>query len=302
MSREVASDGSPVPLGSWRSRPWLLVGAGTLVGLVAGLLVGILVGGTTGIPGSAEDQPPSRASVTVGVISETVEGSVEGWDFELPVFNATAAPVGIELVGLDGANFSLTSGEEENLAAGTWGSIPFSVTANCDAFGPGPLASVRLRVQARGGSSLASSPLPDRGSAVRGYHRAVCASADPVPASRLVGLWIVERVYGPNTWLTGTRTLRFSSDGFFVAVPEGERYSDGAGSRGRYRLEGELLTVGVFRNDGCAAPSTATWRVTVRKDEMSMVWVHGVCPSGEAGDAWVLRRVSDPGRVPGSPD
>jgi hypothetical protein len=235
----------------------------------------------------------------VGVVSEVLEGSTERWDFELPVFNAGTAEVDIRLVSIEGANFALTSGVEENLAPGTWGTVPFSVAANCDVTGPGAMTSVRLRVRARDGSSDVAPPLPGRGSAVRGYHRAVCASADPVPASRLVGLWVVEKVYGPDTWLVGTRQLRFQRDGSFVADRD-TGGSDDVPARGRYRLEGELLTVGVLRNDGCMAPSTATWRVTVRGDQMSMVWVHGVCPGGEPGDAWVVRRVLDPGRVPGS--
>ena len=108
----------------------------------------------------------------------------------------------------------------------------------------------------------------------------------------------MEKVYGPDTWLVGTRQIRFDRDGSFAADRAGGLSSGDVGARGRYRLEGELLTVGVRRNDGCEAPSTATWRVTVRHDQMSMVWVHGVCPTGERGDAWVLRRVLHAGGLP----
>ncbi len=135
---------------------------------------------------------------------------------------------------------------------------------------------------------------------MKGYHRAVCASADPIPSSELVGVWTVEKVYGPDTWLVGTRQIRFERDGTFVTDRRGGLSSDRVGARGRYRLEGELLTVGVFRNDGCQAPSTATWRVTVRNDQMSMVWIHGVCPGGEPGDAWVLRRTLQGAGTPGN--
>ena len=90
----------------------------------------------------------------------------------------------------------------------------------------------------------------------------------------------MEKVYGADAWPVRTRQIRFLRDGSFVTNARGELSSDEVGARGRYRLEGELLTVGVFQNDGCAAPSTATWRVTVRNDQMSMVWIHGVCPGG----------------------
>jgi hypothetical protein len=255
-----------------------------------GVVVGALVGVSTDLTGRAEGKSSPRSPVAAGVVTEALVGSPEGWDFELPVFNASSAPVDVELVSLEGANFALTSGVEPNLAPGTWGAVPFSVVANCDVVGAGPMTSVRLRVQAQDGSTVAASPLPGSGSAVRAYHRAVCASADPVPTSELVGVWTVEKVYGPDTWLVGTRQIRFDRDGSFVTTRREGLSSDDVAARGRYRLEGELLTVGVFRNDGCAAPSTATWRVTVRNDQMSMVWIHGVCPGGDRGDAWILRR------------
>ena len=94
------------------------------------------------------------------------------------------------------------------------------------------MTSVRLRVQAADGSSVVAPPLPGRGSAVRGYHRAVCASADPVPESELVGVWIVEKVYGPDTWLVGTRQLRFDRDGSFVADSRGRALLGVTSARG----------------------------------------------------------------------
>ena len=259
--------------------------------LVVGLGVGLLVGAGTVSTGRAEGKAAPRAPVAAGVVTEAAAGSTGGWVFELPVFNSTTGPVDVRLVSLEGAKFGLTSGEETNLAPGTWGAVPFSVDANCDVASPGALTSARLRVRAADGSSVSAPPLPDRGAAVRGYHRAVCASADPIPSRELVGVWTVEKIYGRDTWLVGTRQIRFERDGTFATDRRGGLTSGSSvGARGRYRLEGELLTVGVFRNDGCQAPSTATWRVTVRNDQMSMVWIHGVCPGGKPGDAWVLRR------------
>jgi len=300
-SREVASDVSRAPLAPARTRLWLLVGTGTVVGLV----LGILVNASTGIAGRAEDERSSQ--LTAGVVTEVPEPTGAGWDFQLPVFNATDETVDARLVSFEGANFSLTSGEEENLEAGTWGAIPFSVAANCDVPAPAPMASVRVRMQTEDGASVAAPPLPGEGQAVREYHRVVCASTDSVPARDLLGVWIVEKVYGPDTRLIGSHLMRFDRDGSFVADPEGGLYSDDVGVRGRYRLEGELLTIKVSGGYGCVAPSVATWRVVVRGDEMSMVWVRGFCPSGEPGDAWVLRRVlhadgvpRPPGSVPGT--
>ena len=162
-SRGEASDGPPAPLAWWRSRPWLLVGAGA----VAGLVVGLLLGPSTGLPGQVEDEPSSRSPIAVGLVSDVFAESASEWDFELPVFNATAAPVDASLVAFDGATLGVTSDTAQNLAGGTWGTIPFSVAPNCDALAPGPMKSVRLRLQTRGESSFADLPLPGRGLALR---------------------------------------------------------------------------------------------------------------------------------------
>ena len=66
----------------------------------------------------------------------------------------------------------------------------------------------------------------------------------------------MEKVYGPDTWLVGTRQIRFERDGSFVVDRRGGLSADGVGARGRYRLEGELLTVGVYRSGGCQASTT----------------------------------------------
>jgi hypothetical protein len=274
------------------------VGAGALVGLVVGLLVGT----GTGLPVQVEDEPSSRTPLAVGTVSEVFVESGTQWEFKLPVFNATAAPVDARLVAFDDSTWTVSSGTAEDVGAGAWGEVPFSVAANCDALAPGPMKSVRLRLQTRDGSSFAELPLPGRGLPLRDYHEAVCASADPVPARELVGVWIVETVYGSDSWLGMNLLARFDRDGSFFADDEGELYTDEVEVWGRYRLEGELLTLDVTDAVfGCVAPSTATWRVTVRDAQMWMVWVRGSCPGEEPGAAWVLRRITHAGGMPTPP-
>jgi hypothetical protein len=268
---------------------------------LAGLVVGLLMAESSGLPGQVEDEPSSRTPLAVGTVSEILATSTAGWsdtmpvserDFVLPVFNATAAPVDARLVAFDDSIWTVTSDTAEDLAGGTWGTIPFSVAPNCDALAPGPMKSVRLRLQTRGGSSFADLPLPGRGLALRDYHQAVCATADPISARELVGVWIVDTVYGSDSWLDTNLLVRFDRDGSFFAEDEGELYTDEVEVWGRYRREGELLTIDVTGAvHDCEAPSTATWRATVRDEQMYLVWVRGVCPSGEPGDARVLRRV-----------
>jgi hypothetical protein len=266
---------------------------------LAGLVVGLLIG--TGLPVRVEDEPASRPSLAVGMVSDVLAESSSEYDFELPVFNATATPVDAKLVAFDDATWAVDSGTAGNIAGGTWGVIQFSVAANCDALSPGPMKSVRLRMQTPAGASFTALPLPGRGLALRAYHQAVCASADTVPARELVGVWVVEKVYGSDAWVDENHLVRFAPDGSFAADDEDKLYTDEVEVWGRYRLEGELVTVDVTGAvTGCVAPSTATWRVTVRDGRMSMVWVRGVCPSGEPGNAWVLKRVLHSDRVPGS--
>ena len=274
------------------------------VGALAGLVVGLLVGTSTDLPGPFEDEPSSRSPLAVGPVSDIFAESASEWEFELPVFNATDAPVDATLVAFDGAALGVTSDTTQNLAGGTWDRIRFSVAANCDVLVPGPMSSVRLRVHTGARTSVTALPLPGRGLALRDYHQAMCASADPVTARELVGVWMVETVYGPGAWLDGrTLLMRFDRDGTFVTDSEGDLFTGEVDVRGRYRLEGGLLTIDVTGSVvGCVAPSRATWRVTVRDDRMSLVWVRGVCPSGEPGDAWVLERVIPAGGMPVSPN
>ena len=98
--------------------------------------------------------------------------------------------------------------------------------------------------------------------------------------------------------------MRFDRDGTFVTDSEGDLFSEEVDVRGRYRLEGDLLTIDVTGSVvGVSAPSRATWRVTVRDEHrISMVWVRGVCPSGEPGDAWVLEARHASRGMPGSPN
>ena len=272
-------------------------------GALAGLVVGLLLGPSTGLPGQVEDEPSSRPPLAVGAVSDVLAESASEFDFELPVFNATAEAVDAKLVAFDDATWTVTSDTAENLAGGTWGTIQFSVAANCDLLAPGPMKSVRLRLQTLEGSSFTALPLPGRGMALRDYHQAVCASADTVPAREVVGVWIVEKVYGSDAWVDETHLMRFEPNGSFAADDEEELYTDEIEVWGSYRLEGELLTIDVTGAvTGCVAPSTATWRVTVRDDRMSMVWVRGVCPSGEPNDLWVVRRVLDADAMPESPN
>ena len=66
----------------------------------------------------------------MGPVSDIFAESASEWEFELPVFNATAAPVDATLVAFDGAALGVTSDTAQNLAGGTWDRI--SVLRRCE--------------------------------------------------------------------------------------------------------------------------------------------------------------------------
>ena len=84
---------------------------------------------------------------------------------------------------------------------------------------------------------------------------------------------MVDTVYGSDAWLDGGALLmRFDRDGTFVTDSEGDLFAEEVDVKGRYRLEGSLLTIDVTGSVvGCVAPSRATWRVTVNDTPIWMV-------------------------------
>jgi hypothetical protein len=201
----------------------------------------------------------------------------------------------------EGAAWAVTTDRSDTIAAGSWGAVPFTIGANCDVRAPKKSSSVRLRIGTRGDRSLTDLPLPGGAKTLRDYHVVMCATEDDlVGPGDLVGVWMLEKVYGPDRNLVGVAMLRLGQDGSFAIDPQGGVLSGDVLARGTYRLEGEELTLDVEGGGyGCDAPEQVTWRVRISEDVMSMVWVRGVCPDGEQGDAWVMRRVL---RVPETRD
>jgi hypothetical protein len=282
-------------------RGWLLI----VVAAVA-LLVGVLVGRQTGAEdrATAADLPGSSATVSLGVVHQSIEGPVPGADFELPVHNSTQRPVDATIVGLGGFPSPLSSFTTRAIAPGAWTVVPFSVAPDCDLGRAGPVSSVRLRLGGQGGRREASLPLPDQGSALVAYVNALCATGPQTSPSKLAGDWIVEEVYGTNTYLAGTRLMRFGRDGSFAADSSGGLDSRQVEVRGDYRLKDGLLRIHVVGGYGCKAGANATWRATVDHDDhtlMSMVWIRGTCPVGASGDVWVARQILRPAGVARQP-
>jgi hypothetical protein len=109
----------------------------------------------------------------------------------------------------------------------------------------------------------------------------------------LVGVWVLSEVFGEDTSLVGVHLVRFERDGHFSADPEGGLFSADVGVRGRYRLEGELLTLSVTGGYGCHAGTSVRWRAQegAEPGSLALIRLSGTCPTGERGDAWVMRRI-----------
>ena len=274
-----------------------LLAATAAAGLVLGLLVGAFVGGRTELVGGGEgpDDTSSGTPVTAGAIHEFHEENGEGWDFELPVFNSTDASIDVSLVGAENLSSPLRSDTAENISPGTWGRVRFSMIPNCDAREPVRIMSVRLRVRTSGDQSSLTLPLPGDGDRGLGdYHRTMCASGEGVDPSEIAGGWALETVYGADPSAVGQLLLWFGRDGSFIADHEQDLFSADVGVRGRYRLDGELLTINVQGGYGCRRGTQAVWRVNIdTNDVMSMVWLRGECRDWEEGVAWRVRRILD---------
>ncbi len=286
------------------SRGRVLVAA---AGLVIGLVVGFLIGGPADVlnrAATATDDLSSGSPLALGPIRVVLEGPVAGADFELPVYNSTKSRVDVTLLALEGASSSLRSDTRRDIAPGEWTVLPFAVSPNCDRRGRSPISSARLRLRTAGDRSETSVPLPEQGKVLLDYQAALCTVGATIGPSRLVGVWIVQDVYGPDTYLSGLHLMRFGRDGSFAADPEGGLDSSDVGVRGHYLLRNELLTIEVDGGYGCEAGTHATWRLALDDNDnqlMSMVWINGDCPDGAPGDLWVARRVLRPAGIPKQP-
>jgi hypothetical protein len=230
-----------------------------------------------------------------------LEGPVAGADFELPVYNSTNAHVDVTLLALEGASSSLSSDTKRDISPGEWTVLPFSVSPNCDRVGRRPIPSVKLRLRTAVDRSETSLPLPEQGKVLLDYQTAICAVGPTIGPRQLLGVWILQDVYGPDTYLSGLHLMRFSRDGSFAADPEGGVDSRDVAVRGHYRLRNELLTIEMDRGYACAAGTHVTWRLALDDNDhqlMSMVWINGNCPDGAPGDLWVARRVLRPAGIP----
>jgi hypothetical protein len=262
--------------------------------LVAGTILGLWVGRGPGP--LAPDHPAAPAGptrVAAGAIEQ--EQSVRaGWEFVLPVLNASDSPVRVELRGLTDLLAPVRREAGVRVAPGSWGRIRFSVPASCDTPTPGLIPSVGLRVEAAGGRAVAvTAPLQGAGGVLVDYLRALCGAGRPARPHDLPGTWIVDRAYGPERYVAGRQLIRFTRDGTFAADPDGLPADQGSGLRGGYRLRGEVMVISTENSAGCGAGSRATWRATVdAEDRLTMVYLGGDCPEGQQGNVWVSHRIT----------
>jgi hypothetical protein len=121
----------------------------------------------------------------------------------------------------------------------------------------------------------------------------VCSDDRPARVRELSGRWIVDRAYGPERYVAGRQLLQFGSSGGFVADPDGPSGREGAITRGRYRVDDEVMVISSTNSTGCGAGSRATWRATIGSDDrLTMVYLGGDCPEGERGNVWVAHRLT----------
>jgi hypothetical protein len=248
----------------------------------------------------SEGSSPTRAGagapgllVAAGAIAQ--QPSVRaGWEFVLPVYNASAAPVDVALQQLTGLTSPFRSEGRVHVPSGSWRQLPFSVPVSCDTPTPGTVPSVRLRVTGDHRTGVVSAPLQGAGQVLVDYVLAVCGAGHPVgPRDLADATWLVERAYGPQRYVAGTQVMRFGRDGSLLLLPAG-RFLEGSGVvRGDYRVRGEDMVITTRNGAGCGAGARATWRATIDAGErLRMVYLGGDCPEGQQGNVWVARRLT----------
>ena len=283
---------------------WALI-AVALVGLVVGALLGGRTDVLERIGVTQEDPETIDAPISVGAVDTATDRDSDEAGFGLPVFNASDDAVDVSVAAVPGLTSRLESETVRQLRPGKWDVVHFSATPNCDRQPALDLPSVRLEVKGTEDTSESVVALPDQGSVLLEYHAAFCGSSRAVPEGFLEGVWMLERVFGPDTSLERVHLMRFSDDGTFVADPEGGLFSGDQGVWGRYRVKDELLTTDVKGGYGCPGASGTVWRISLLPDDrLSMTVVRGDCPDGP-NQVWIARRVLRdvglPGRPPGVP-
>jgi hypothetical protein len=277
----LGSDKPPRPPGR------LLIGvaaASVALGFMVGMPSDVLLG--RGVMEGAS------APVAAGAV-DLVAGPWDEPVFRVPVFNAGEEEIEVTIVGLRGWASRPRTATAETIAPDAWEAVRFSARPDC-ASPPAALGAVYLRVTTATTRYDRAVALPGRAAALVDYHTAVCALRVPMQPRHLLGLWLVEEVYGRLRLLEGRHLIRFDGDGTFVAYCEGHRFPGSRGVWGRYTLDRSVLTTETegINGDACLPGEKATWRATSFPDgRLHLAFLHGSGRPDHPGEVWVARRV-----------
>jgi hypothetical protein len=266
--------------------------------LVAGFLAGdradLFYDGPQMTDASAEPSTP-RPPVAVGMISKSYEAtdSSTGFDFELPVLNSSMEDIWVRGVAVVGLAAPVTTDYGPKVSPGAWEVLEFEAPADCSRPLPIEVFEVGLRVETPSGIDDVEVRLPYGGAAaLLEYQRAVCTRAAPLDRGDLTGVWALQTVYGPETYMEGELLMRFNRDGSYAVDWEDGLFSRDVDVWGTYRIMGRLLTLMPRGGAVCGFGDNSMWRPAVDAEEglLTMVWLGGGCPDGE-GSVWIARRV-----------
>ena len=277
----------------------VLVVAAVAVAAVLGSVGGVVLEDRRDLVTTLQDE--TAAPVTIGAVTDALEQPPEGWDFEVPVFNASQLPLRARIASLEGIVDTVTPEPATSISPGSWGVLGFSVAVNCDASATGLVQHARVSVRGDDSDGEVRLALPGEGKVLVEYHRDLCRPGTAVSRERLAGVWMLDRGYGEDlTGFLGLMMWRFGRDGSFVADPEGGLFTNDTAIHGTYRIQGDLLTIDSDGGYACGPESNVIWRVSLdANDRMILGWLRGDCPGGELGDLWVMRRVLLDAGLPG---
>jgi hypothetical protein len=253
--REVVSYGNDTP--PRRVRTMLVLVA------LAALAVGFLVGSQTGQPPATPDEAAQTAlPVAAGAVA-TAAGRGDGAGFEVPVFNPSDVEVTATVIGLPGWSPPLGGSAPTVVPPHGWAVVPFSAPGDCSTY-PATVSSVRLRLDSVAGVDQRDVPLPEPAQVLRVHHDAVCLPNLPPDPRQLAAVWVVDQV--PAGFPSTEILMRFDADGAFTLDAAGLLLTAKPWVRGRYRLDGENLTLVVDGGTACRPGDRFRWTVALLPD------------------------------------
>lgn len=257
--------------------------------IVLGLLGGLLLGAWTGAEVAGRINP--AVVLDAGPLREGAACSP--WCLELALLNAGEEQVSVVPLAL-GPSTVPDAGDAVVAEPGSWTSVRLDTPVICELPRPARATTVTLRVSSGAEARLVTLPLTEGVDVPAARHDRLCPHGRTPRRADLHGWWLADDAAEQRSDVAGSPRIRFRGDGSFAIWTVDRVRGPHVVVRGRYRLTGRLLTLGVPLQSGCTPSPTATWRITlVGRERLHLARTSGIgypCVL-PPGDTWTAHRV-----------